>query len=183
MKSLLPTMLAGTLVLAAGCASNPRLASLPPVGPEPGSRSGPSRQGALEVYSARPLADQDVNMREYFWDDYLASNEFPRTPAHTGYAIYTGDGRFLQAVANASNPDDAQPTRVTLPPGLYQIQAQARGHDPQPVTVRVPVLIRPGQTTSVHLEGNWQPPGSFTERDVVRLPNGDIVGWNAGHSS
>lgn len=179
MKAFFPAALAGALFLVAGCATTPKLASLAPVGPAPNAPPQPSGQGYLQVYSARPLADKNVNMREFFWDDYQASNQFPRTPAHTGYTIYTWDGRFLRKVTNASNRDEPQPTRVTLPPGLYQIKAEAKGDNPQPFTVRVPVLIEPGKTTMVHLEGNWQPERAFTDNEVVRLPNGEIVGWNA----
>jgi len=41
------------------------------------------------------------------------------------YAIYSKVGGFIKRVRNARNPNEPDPVLVSLPPGLYEIQAEA----------------------------------------------------------
>jgi len=44
--------------------------------------------------------------------------------------------------------------------------------------VDVPVIIKPGQTTSVHLDGEWTPPVNIPKDQIVDGPSGPM-GWQA----
>jgi hypothetical protein len=117
-------------------------------------------------------------MAERLWDNDFGKNEFQYDPAHTDYTIYSQGGALLKRVRNARNPDDGEPALVPLPPGLYDIQAQAEDYA-RTVEVKVPVVIQAGRTTAVHLAGGWKPHHRYTDNEVVRLPNGEIAGWLA----
>ena len=99
-------------------------------------------------------------------------------PAHSDYTLLTATGSFIKEVRNARDELDPEPTVVPLPPGLYQIRADAEGPNGTE-EVRVPVLIQAGQTTRAHLMGDWKPRRHYEETDVVRLPDGEIAGWVA----
>ena len=43
-------------------------------------------------------------------------------------------------------------------------------------TVKVPICIQPALITSVHLDGSWSAPAGLPADELVRLPNGYIVG-------
>ncbi len=45
--------------------------------------------------------------------------------------------------------------------------------------VLLTVQIEPGKTTVVHLSGIWQPKRPYLNKQVVRLPDGQIAGWLA----
>lgn len=45
--------------------------------------------------------------------------------------------------------------------------------------VSVPVTIERGQTTKLHLDDNWKPPSDTSKAELVSLPNGNPVGWQA----
>ena len=108
----------------------------------------------------------------------MGDNALACSLAHTGYVIRTENGKALKYVYNSRNPTDPQPTRVALPPGRYQIEAQAEEAGRNTVTVVLPVLIEPGKTTVAHLSGHWKPKVQFSDSDVVRLPDGQsLVGW------
>ena len=170
---------ASGLVWVAGCASTPKVAIGEPVGPAPSGSANVSGQGHLEVYSAwqeRPVAE---NLSEYLWEYDMGDNALASGLAHSSYIIRDGNGKVLRFVPNSQSPTDPQPTRVTLSPGHYQIEAQAEETGGKTLTVLLPVLIEPGKTTVVHLLGRWKPKGQFSESDVVRLPDGQIAGWLA----
>ena len=154
------TPLAGalTVLVLSGCGTTSGLVALPPVGPQTAAVTETHGSGILQVYSARPLAVQDVNFEEFFANNDFGGNRFPHEPAHTDYTILTEEGRVFERVKNARNPDDAQPAAVTLPAGTYKVKAQAKYTDPGTVAVLVPVTIQPGQMTQVHLDGDWRPP-------------------------
>ena len=96
---------------------------------------------------------------------------------HTNYEIDSGDGTLFQEVSNG----DYEPTRVTLPKGVYTIAAASDTSG----EVSVPVAIEASKITVVRLE---------TERDSrrrllefrasisVRLPNGQPIGIRAPHA-
>ena len=67
--------------------------------------------------------------------------------------MYTENGRVYKRVQNARDLDDAQPALLTLPPGTYKIEAEAKGVDPGTLTVVAPVTIQARRITHVHLDG------------------------------
>ena len=179
MRCIVSIVAAGSLVWLAGCASTPKVAIREPVGPAPSGPEKPSSQGYLEVYSARQAEPIAENLDEWVWEYDMGDNALACSLAHTGYVIRTENGKALKYVHNSRNPTDPQPTRVALPPGRYQIEAQAEEAGRNTVTVVLPVLIEPGKTTVAHLSGHWKPKVQFSDSDVVRLPDGQIAGWLA----
>ena len=171
-------VLTGALIWLAGCATPARVAVLEPIGPAQTRRPEKGVDGFLQVYSARKPATVDPYMAERLWNNDFGKNEFLYEPAHTDYTIYSQDGRPLRQVRNARSENDPEPTRVSLPPGHYEIQAEAED-DAGLLEVRVPVVIQAGRTTTAHLAGGWKPHRHYTDHDVVRLPDGEIAGWLA----
>jgi hypothetical protein len=144
------------------CAANELL---PPVGPAPGPQTtAPPESGVLVVYSAWSANN-----------NYGASN-------HSGYSIHSNDGKLVNYVPNAIEGDYTRepPARVTLPAGAYKIKAESSVYG----WVVVSVVIKRGQTTPVYLDGERHPIDSLTNANiVVKLPDGEIVGWAADLSS
>ena len=173
-------VLTGALIWLVGCASPTKVAVLEPIGPRPAKRLNSPGDGHLQVYSAREQADIDPNMEERLWNDDLGKNEFRYDPAHTDYTIYSEGGRLLKRVRNAPDRNDPEPTLVSLPPGRYEILAEAED-GAGTLEVRVPVVIQAGRTTTAHLSGGWKPQSQYTRNEVVRLPDGEIAGWLAAH--
>lgn len=148
--------LAGLSLGIAACTSNRQHASLPPIGPAPAVARAP--EGWLVVYSA--LEPQQL------------TGESEVIPRHSGYEIYSAGGKHLRYVNNYM----LGPDRVSLPPGNYIVVASATGYS----KVTAPVVIKDGKTTDVHLDGSAPPIGREAPvSDVVRLPDGTIVGWRA----
>ncbi|HXP63112.1 MAG TPA: hypothetical protein VN829_21605 [Dongiaceae bacterium] len=170
---------AGALLVVAGCASNPNVASIPPVGPAPGASAAGLKDGSLQVYSARDQTGLDPNLAERLWDENFGEIEYLDEQPHTDYALYSANGEFLREVRNASASNPAQPELVSLPPGLYQIQAKSEERGGEIIPLTVPVVIKPGERTAVHLEGDWKPLRPHSGSEVVRLPDGRLVGWVA----
>lgn len=131
-------------------------ATLPPVGPAPAFARAP--QGWLVVYS--PVEPQPLT-----GDDEVI-------PRHAGYQIYSYNGEHLKYV----NYYSFDPDKVSLPPGKYIVIASAPGYS----RVTTPVVIEDGKITDIHLDGSAPSikPGAPVT-DVVRLPDGAIVGWRA----
>ena len=179
-KLLITASFMGALLYLNGCASSTPLAASEPLGPAPSptgrlEHNGP---GTLVVYSGQEPTYLDINLEEWLWEEDPGKNAFLYYPAHSDYAIYNQDGTLLKRIHNARNQDDPQPAAVTLPPGQYEIQAQAQD-DTGTYPVKVPVIIRAGQTTAVHLAGDWRPRRAFSDTLVARLPDGQIAGWLA----
>jgi hypothetical protein len=162
----------------AGCASAPKIALEQPLGPAPAQRPAPSGNGSLVVYSARVPAPLDLNSDEWISQMHPEWNAFHYEPAHTAYTIYAKDGQPVQTVANANDQHDPLPTVVSLAPGAYRVQAQAVDCHQNRITVILPVVIKPGETTVAHLDSPWRPP-VYADNDVARLPCGRIIGWSA----
>ena len=179
MKCMISIAAASSLVWLAGCASAPNLAINSPVGPGPSGPEKASPLGCLEVYSARQKEPLAWNFRQWQWEYDMGDNALEYSLAHTGYIIRTENDKVLKYVYNARNPTDPKPTLVRLPPGHYKVEAQADEPGGQAATAVLPVVIKPGKTTVVHLTGHWKPPVHFSDSDVVRLPDGQIVGWLA----
>lgn len=186
MKHANTIVLSGTLIWLVGCASPTKVAVLEPIGPAPSARAPNGGDGYLQVYSARKPAAVDVNMEEWRWNNDFGKNAFRYEPAHTDYAIYSQGGTLLERVRNARDRNDAAPALVSLPPGRYEIAAEAEDYAGTedyagPIEVRVPVVIQAGRTTTAHLADGWKPHRHYTGDEVVRLPDGGIAGWLAGH--
>jgi hypothetical protein len=115
--------------------------------------------GALVVYSATfpPTSEQS----EY--------------PVHTDYTIAETNGPAVERVRNRTGAFGADPQKVTLAVGRYQVRAQYLGGQ----FVVVPVLIEAGKTTVIGLDGRPPPRGSNAGQQPIGLPNGSVVGWTA----
>ena len=179
MKLAYSFVLTSTLLWAVGCASTSHVTQLAPVGPALTEAPQEQGVGTLEVYSARVRAPVDAQREEFLWNNDFGKNDFLYGPSHTSYTIYTAEGKFLRKVRNAEDMSDADPSLVELPPGEYRIQAEAEDEGGVTFTVTVPVLVEPGLTTVVHLNGGWQPPHGVDAKSTVQLPNGNYVGWRA----
>lgn len=163
LKSLFVSAL---LALATACAltSTPSLV-VAPVGPAPETNPKAPRppatgDGYLEVFSVKRSY---VSEREVYW-------------VHTAYGVYAEDGTRLKSVQNAISLNSPEPQVVPLAPGTYNIQAWADGL----ILVRVPVVIQPGRLTTVNLEtGNKSLGDKAKPEELVRLPDGRVVGWSA----
>src|ERR1039458_114238 len=179
MKYLSAVSLAGAMVWIAGCASVSHLVVVEPVGPGPTEGSHGTGEGALVIYSARASADVDINTAEWRWNNDFGKNEFLYEPAHSDYTIYAQNGEVFKRVRNARDMNDDTPKVVTLPAGSYKVEAQALDCDSSRVKVLLTVVVKPGQTTTAHLEGDWNPGVQDKETELATLPCGRIIGWRA----
>jgi hypothetical protein len=161
MKNKTRYLLLGIVPFLASCASQPL--TLAPVGPRPVAteRFLPhSGNGQLEVFTETQE-----------WDP---SDDVPYFP-HSDYQLYSAAGTRLKRVWNAQNHEDQTPAAVTLPAGNYTVRAAAQGYG----LVSVPVVIRPGQTTTVILQPGWKPAAAGAGAEIVRMPDGYPIGWRA----
>jgi len=181
MKMAFPFALTITLVWSCGCASPERITLLPAVGPAGAQTPQGKSNGFLQVYSAREEAFGNVPGGLVLSNDEFGSNDILHGAAHTSYTIFGADGKVLQKVRNSAGMNDPHPTRVELPPGFYRIKAEAEDYDSITSTVMIPVLIDSGLTTLVRLDGSWKSRG-INPNDVVKLPNGKLVGWRVPNS-
>ncbi len=168
MKALCLPGTAFLLLFSSSCATSPRGLVLEPVGPPPGALTETGPTGSLLVYSA--------------FDSGADFNTTPYRQRYTDYRVYTSDGSdLLKKVRNDTGKLTEGPVRVELSPGTYRVVARANGYG----TVTVPVLVKPSQTTLVHLEGShwWSRSSTIFESNPVRLPGGQIVGWPAQPSA
>ena len=94
---------------------------------------------------------------------------------HTGYKLYSMDGRLLQAVENRSVTDGRQPKALRLGVGRYLVTASA----PRVGLVSIPVVIGEEQVTVVDLNREVLPNLLVAGEEWVRLPNGEIIGSKA----
>jgi hypothetical protein len=167
MKRLIPANLVLAVALAAGCVSQNHGLVLDPIGPPNPQSAGAGPNGTLVVFSAV--------------DPHADFNDLPYLRHYTDYKITNQDGKPVQTVHNESAPLSEGPRRVQLPVGAYSIVARANGYG----VVTVPVIIRPSQVTTVHLEGgsSWQGRSQLGQSNPVRLPDGEIAGWRASPDS
>ena len=163
MKWLIPANLVLAVALAVGCVSQHRGLVLDPIGPPDSQSAGVGSNGTLVVFSAS--------------DPHADFNDLPYLRHYTDYKITYRDGKHVQTVHNESAPLSEGPRKVQLPVGAYSVVARANGYG----VVTVPVIIRPGQVTTVHLEGgsSWQGRSLLGQSNPVRLPDGEIAGWRA----
>ena len=151
----------GSALLLTSCASAPPTIVHETVGPGP-TVVNEQYNGFLKVYSAT---------------EWMADDDGPSLLKYTNYQIDAADGTVFKEVAN----DDQEPTRVILPKGTYTVVAQSDTSG----MVSVPVAIETGKTTVVHLERekDWkEAPVGIRSADLVRLPNGQPIGFRARHA-
>jgi hypothetical protein len=106
-------------------------------------------------------------------DEQSQGSKEPIWYQHTDYYLFDADGKPLKQVFNVAGHYDPDPRIVTLPAGRYIVEAQSA----PTYWVKVPVMIKRGATTRVHLDGNWAPPGYADKAQVVALPDGRPIGW------
>ena len=143
------------LVSLAACATPPVVVQNV-AGPQPAPDSHSS--GHLVVYSAT----------------YAPVVEESEYPVHTDYTVATPDDKPLKRVGNATGPFESYPAKVPLPSGEYHVRAQYEGGG----VVVVPVVIEPEKTTVVDLDSEAIPQHADAS-NMVRLPDGHVVGWRA----
>jgi len=167
MKLLVTTGLLATVALLSGCASQRLALVLDPVGPAPVPAGVAGSSGTLMVFSA---FRQGANF-----------NGPPYRRQYTDYKILSPTGKLLQWVRNDSGTMMEAPKKVELPVGTYRVVARANGYG----EVTVPVVIRPNQVTTVHLEGSpsWPNRSQLAASNPVCLPDGEIAGWRANANS
>jgi len=124
-------------------------------------------------------ATQDHNgfLMVYSATTWTTDDDGPMLLRHTNYQIDAVDGTLFQEVSNS----DYDPSRVTLPRGIYTIVASSDTSG----EVSVPVAIEAGKMTVVHLETekDWKEASAgIPSADLVRLPNGQPIGFRARHA-
>lgn len=156
------TTFAGLLGLSS-CVNASPIVTLAAVGPKPpGIHSPGPMKGYLKVYSATTEFN-DGNLMYY---------------PHTRYSILNTNGKRLEWVDNHVAENDETPQVVAIPVGTYYVLAQSELDG----LVRVPVVIKGGETTVVNLER-----GRTSDKDTqgveasraVKLPSGQQAGWRA----
>jgi hypothetical protein len=164
MKTSCTFIILSAATLLTSCASGQRGLTLNPVGPPSVQASTPSDNGTLMVFSA-------------FQVTAVSQGDYEHRRHYSDYKIFSEKSKLLQVVHNDSNTVLREAARVTLSPGMYRVVAQANGYG----LVTVPVVIERGQVTTVHLEGggSWENEVTRNQTDLVRLPDGRIVGWRA----
>jgi hypothetical protein len=149
-------------VSIAGCVQAPLRASLEHAVIPPLTAGENDGQSGLVVYSA------------YDAVPFSASESYSETKYHSDYEI-SGAGGFFAKVRNRDRAFDATPPRTNLAPGRYQVVAKVNGFG----RVEIPIVILPGQVTTLHVEGVPAPTGQSAplDYDLVRIPDGRVVGW------
>lgn len=157
-----PVILLGLFIASiflASCRTEPiRLQS---VGPPKSISFAPGGTGYLAVYSETKPKRLDKGPPYYL---------------HTSYIIQNESGQKVKWVPNHVGDMDQQPQVISLPAGKYEVIARSTSYG----LVHVPVIVSSGQKTEVHLDGYWKlPTNNLSARDLVSLPDGEIVGWLA----
>ena len=150
--------------LLAGCATDPVV--LAPVGPNPVGLESKATTGQLEVFSSLVEQCDDQNQ---------AGDGSPVWYQHSDYRIYSLHGKLVRYVGNSVGHYSQTPRLVSLPPGRYHVKALANNY----LRVDVPVVIKPGRTTRVHLDNAWKLPGNTPEVALISIPGGYAVGWRS----
>ena len=155
-KNILIMMGTAVAFLVTGCSMTPMV--LAPVGPNPAGFQTTTGTGQLEVFSALSERSEGDNPTWYQHSDYYLCDSY---------------GHRLGHVENAPGYYAQSPRLVILPPGKYMVEARAKGM----FRVEVPVVIKPGEMTKVHLDGNWRPLAETPKIEIVKAPSGYPVGW------
>ena len=163
MKIIFTFICMALVVLLAGCNTTPVTTS--PVGPNPSATQSGHARGGLQVFSRLAQHSDDGNQG--------SSDPGPLWYQHTAYEIFDLQGQMLKNAQNRPHHYDDAPELVRLPPGQYVVKAESADY----FWVRVPVEIKKGKTTNVHLDGQWSPPAGTPAADIIKLPDGRPVGW------
>ena len=159
-------VLLGLVPLLASCTSPP--IALAPVGPAPFAGGFSSNgTGGLQVFSCLEEENDDQNQG--------SSGASPSWYQRTDYNIYDATGKLVKHVDNTTGHYATSPRLVSLPPGKYTVRALDKDWQ----SVSVPVVIKPGLTTEVHLGKTWEPPAGAEKNEIVSGPDGHPVGWRA----
>ena len=163
---LKPILAASALAVAllTGCASGGPPLVLEPVGPPPTPPPAARTTGSLVVYSALEIYAHCTSVD-------------PDRYEYTDYRILSEQGTLVRKVHNDSDTVIEGPVTVDLPPGTYRVVARAGRYG----WVTVPVVIAANRVTTVHLEDGapWLDKAARSRPDLVRLPDGQIVGYKA----
>jgi len=151
-------IVASLFPLWTGCAA--QTFTLNSVGPGPVALAPARPTGCLRVYTATEAHEIGDNTFYY---------------PHTGYRIYDASGKLWKYVPNHTSNEDEMPAYVDIPAGDYTIKAASDLYS----LVVMPVVIRSGRTTEIHLDSGWQPPSGVATNEIVYLPNGEAVGWRS----
>lgn len=157
MKNICCLLGASLGLLLAGCAAP---VALPPVGPYLYGRETTADEGGLVVFSRMHGCSEGNNPTWY---------------QHSDYNIYDLQGKLVKHVGNAIGRYEQAPLEVALQPGIYLVRSRANDY----LRVEVPVLVERGRTTRIHLDGDWKYPAGTQMRELVSLPDGNLVGWRA----
>lgn len=149
---------AAIIPLVSGCAMKPVV--LDPVGPAPVKPTAYVPTGCLRVYTATET--HEIGDNTYYYP-------------HTGYHVYNEDGQLWKYVPNHTGNTDESVASVQIPEGNYRISAQSEAYN----FVSVPITIRAGKTTDIHLETTWKAPVGTPTNELVYLPDGYPVGWRS----
>jgi len=141
------------LIALAGCAAGPPFVVHEAVGPQ---RHRPRPEGELVVYSAT----------------YVTASNQSLYPAHSDYTLSDQSGHPYD-IHNRAGLFGSDPAQVHLLPGRYEVKALRTDGG----YVVVPVLIEAGEKTVLDLDGTTMP--QQAANDVVRLPDGQVIGWRA----
>jgi hypothetical protein len=155
-KNILIIMGAAMTILITGCSTAP--VTLAPVGPNPAALQTTAADGQLQVFSALSGRVEGDNPTWY---------------QHSDYYLCDADGRIMKHVDNAIGYYAQDPRLIALPPGKYMVKARAKGV----MRAEVPVVIKSGEITRVHLDGKWQPLAQIPKTEVLKAPAGYPVGW------
>jgi hypothetical protein len=150
--------LTGMIASLQACAFHPAPLAVQPVGPAPHAEAYNSQDGYLMVYSAWGIVNE---------------NKAP-VDHHSRYTLTSDDGKIDRVIINHIDRFDEGPIRVPLAAGSYKVSAFS-AHSGR---VIVPVIIKPGKTTYVYLDGqNRTGILDYQPGDIVKLPDGQVVGW------
>ena len=148
-----------------GCIQAPTTAVLERVDVTPAGAAAVVAKGKLIVFSAYETglpspAEIDSDLKHF-----------------SDYEVRGDGGQLVAKVKNRSGARGEGPATLELPPGAYQLSAEADGYG----RITIPVVISGEQATIVHLEGGAALPGQsdFAETYLVRLPGGRTLGWCA----
>lgn len=157
-------ILAGIVTaIISGCASQPTVVQVA-VGPDPFIATQPSPKGTLQVFTATA-------------EENNVGTEFPYYE-RTSYDIYDSSGNLIKHVRDNNKGEFvASPRREYLTPGIYRIKALAAIGTGE--WMMVSVVVEPGRTTEVHLNGHWAPPSDTPGSALVYAPAGFPLGWRA----
>jgi hypothetical protein len=162
------------LMSTSDCATNGPTDAEPNAAREPSAPPGPSAAKNPHAAASWPFSGRNGELTVYS-STYSQTLEQSEYPAHTNYTIATVHDHVIEHVTNATGTFNSRPARVSLPAGEYHVRAQYNGGR----FVTFPVIIEPDKTTVVDLDGAAIPRHLSADSEVVRLPDGHVIGWQA----